>query len=185
MVNYGLFFLIAFIAGGIGLWKYGMTEKGEEALDRAKLKIPIIGKLFRTLYLSRIADNMNTMLSAGIPMLRSIEITASVIGSKVYKNILTEAAESIKGGSNMSDSLARYEEIPGILVAMMRVGEETGELGHILKILATFYEREVRNAVDALVSLIEPLLIIMLGLGVGFLLAAVLIPIYDVATGIS
>ncbi len=185
VVNYGLFFLVIVIIGGIVLWKYGMTEKGKVGLDRFKLGFPIVGKLFRTLYLSRIADNMNTMLSAGIPMLRSVEITASVIGSKVYENILTEAAESIKGGSSMSDSLSHYEEIPGILIAMMRVGEETGELGHILKILATFYEREVRNAVDALVSLIEPLMIIMLGLGVGFLLAAVLIPIYDIATGIS
>ncbi len=162
-----------------------MSEKGAIALDRVKLSFPIIGKLFRTLYLSRIADNMNTMLSAGIPMLRAVEITSTVIGSKVYENILNEAAEGIKAGSSMSDSLSKFEEIPGILIAMIRVGEETGELGHILKILATFYEREVRNTVDALVSLIEPLLIIMLGLGVGFLLAAVLIPIYDIATGIS
>ncbi|TSC61789.1 MAG: Uncharacterized protein Greene041614_886 [Parcubacteria group bacterium Greene0416_14] len=185
VVNYGIFFLIVVIIGCLFAWRYGLTEKGALAIDRTKLHIPIIGKLFMTLYLSRIADNMNTMLSAGIPMLHSIEITASVIDNKVYEHILLEAAKGIKGGSSMSDALSKYEEIPGILIAMIRVGEETGELGHILKILATFYEREVRNAVDALVSLIEPLLIIMLGLGVGFLLAAVLIPIYDIASGIS
>lgn len=185
VVNYGIFFLIILVGICVFFWRYGMSEKGAIALDRVKLSFPIIGKLFRTLYLSRIADNMNTMLSAGIPMLRAVEITSTVIGSKVYENILNEAAEGIKAGSSMSDSLSKFEEIPGILIAMIRVGEETGELGHILKILATFYEREVRNTVDALVSLIEPLLIIMLGLGVGFLLAAVLIPIYDIATGIS
>lgn len=185
VVSYGLYFAMVFIIGVIVLWKYGMTEKGKEGLDRFKLGFPIVGKLFRTLYLSRIADNMNTMLSSGIPMLRAVEITGSIIGSKVYENILKESGEAIKGGSSMSDSLSHYQEIPGILIAMMRVGEETGELGHILKILATFYEREVRNAVDALVSLIEPLMIILLGAGVGFLLAAVLIPIYDIATGIS
>ena len=185
MVHFGLFLLIIFCVGGIALWKYSLTEKGKLAFDRVKLKVPVAGKLFKILYISRLADNMNTTLSSGIPMLQSVEITASVIGNKVYENILKEVYEAIKGGSSMSEALSGYEEIPSILIAMIRVGEETGELGHILKILATFYEREVRNAVDSLVSLIEPLLIIMLGAGVGFLLAAVLIPIYDVATGIS
>lgn len=185
IVSYGPFFFVILIILGIFGWKYRQTEQGGLAFDRVKLKIPVIGKLFKTLYLARIADNMNTMLSAGIPMIRAIEITATVAGNKVYEGIMRETGEAVKAGSNFSDALARFEEIPGILIAMARVGEETGELGHILKILATFYDREVRTIVDSLVSLIEPLLIILLGLGVGFLLAAVLIPIYDIATGIS
>jgi type IV pilus assembly protein PilC len=91
----------------------------------------------------------------------------------------------VKGGLSISDALSRHREIPGIMTAMIKVGEETGELGSILNTLAKFYRREVSTAVDTLVDLIEPLMIVFLGLGVGTLLAAVLIPIYNLAGGIS
>ena len=136
------------------------------------------------LYLSRISDNMNTMLISGIPMLRAIEITGDVVGSPVYQEILMKSLEQVKGGLVFSASLAPYSEIPAIMVQMIKVGEESGELGSILKTLSKFYQREVLNAVDTLVSLIEPLMMVVLGLGVGILLAAVLLPIYDVASGV-
>jgi type IV pilus assembly protein PilC len=85
----------------------------------------------------------------------------------------------VKGGSSLSDSLVQYHEIPSIMIQMVKVGEETGELGSILKTMAKFYQREVINAVDTLVDLIEPIMIVFLGLGVGVLLASVLIPIYN------
>jgi type II secretory pathway component PulF len=90
--------------------------------------------------------------------------------------------EDVKAGKPMSEALAGNTEIPGIMIQMMKVGEETGELGNILKTLANFYAREVRTAVDALVDLIEPLMIVSLGAGVAILLASVLIPIYNVAS---
>lgn len=180
-VNYGIFFLILFILGGFFSWRYGRTESGKLSWDRLKLSIPYVGDLYRKLYLSRIADNMNTMLVAGIPMVRAMEITATVVGNEVYRVILSEASDSVKTGVSVSEALSRYPEIPGILLAMVRVGEESGELGHILKTLSIFYHREVENAVNALISLIEPALIVALGLGVGFLLASVLVPIYNIS----
>jgi type IV pilus assembly protein PilC len=87
--------------------------------------------------------------------------------------------------SSLSSSFSQYEEIPGILVQMIKVGEETGELGNILKTMAAFYQREVMNAVDTLVDLIEPVMIVLLGLGVGLLLASVLMPIYNIASGVA
>jgi type IV pilus assembly protein PilC len=124
------------------------------------------------------------MLSSGIPMLKALELTSDVIDNTIYEAIMTEVIEDVKGGFALSDAFGKHAEIPGILVAMTRVGEETGEVGSILKTLARFYQREVVSAVDTLVDLIEPLMIVMLGLGVGFLLASVLIPIYNISSNI-
>jgi type IV pilus assembly protein PilC len=115
-------------------------------------------------------------------MIRALELTSSVVNNQIYKTILGEAVESVKAGKAVSEALSSSKEIPGIMIQMMKVGEETGELGNILKTLARFYAREVETAVDALVDLIEPLMIVMLGLGVAVLLASVLVPIYNVAS---
>jgi len=184
LVNYGIFFLILIVIGLFLLWKYSGTEKGKISFSRARLDIPYVGDLYSKLYLSRIADNMNTMLSSGISMVRAIEITGNVVGNEIYSNMLKEAAESVKSGSSLSGALSQYREIPGIVTAMIKIGEETGELGNILKTLALFYKREVDNAVDTLVGLIEPIMIVLLGLGVGLLLTSVLVPIYNITAGI-
>lgn len=185
LVNYGLFILLGIIAGAAVLWRMTRTPKGRFALSQFKLKVPYLGNLYRKLYLSRIADNLNTMLASAIPIVKSLEITSSVVDDEVYQAILLEITDLVKGGSTLSDAMARYPEIPGIMVQMSKVGEETGELGTILKTLAKFYQREVTNAVDVMIGLIEPAMIIALAVGVGFLLAAVLMPIYNIAGGIS
>ncbi len=184
LVNYGFFFLILLIVGGFFLWRFSLTEKGRMYFSRSKLEWPIFGNLYKKLYLSRISDNMNTMLSSGISMVRGIEITGTVVGSEVYKSILKEAGDAVKAGSSFSDALSGRPEIPSIMVQMVKIGEETGELGSILSTLAKFYKREVDNAVDTLVGLIEPMLIVGLGLGVGLLLVSVLVPIYSITAGI-
>jgi type IV pilus assembly protein PilC len=181
-VSYGFIVLGVVIIGGFLLVRYIRTPTGKFAFDRFKLAVPYISTLFRKLYLSRLADNMNTMLISGIPMIRALELTSSVVNNQVYQNILAAAVEDVKGGKAVSEALSGNKEIPGIMVQMMKVGEETGELGSILKTLARFYAREVETAVDALVDLIEPLMIVLLGLGVAILLASVLVPIYNVAS---
>lgn len=182
-INYGVFLAIASIVFVFGVYKYAQTEEGSRYVGHFKLQVPYIGDLYKKLYLSRIADNMNTMILSGIPMLRALEITSSVVDNDIYKNVLDSSLNAVKGGMSLSNSLAQYnEEIPGIMVQMIKVGEETGELGNILKTLAKFYQREVTNAVDTLVGLIEPIMIVSLGLGVGVLLASVLMPIYNIAS---
>ena len=180
-VSYGVILPVVLIVFGFFVVRYTRTTEGRSQLARFKLSVPYIGDLYKKLYLSIIADNMNTMVLSGIPMIKAIEVTASVVGNEVYEEILGESLLAVKGGSSFSQSLSQYEEIPGILVQMIRVGEESGELGSILGTMARFYQREVINAVDTLVSLIEPVMIVLLGLGVGVLLASVLIPIYDIA----
>ncbi len=181
-MDYGIFLLAALIVAVFFLVRYIRTDAGAYAFDSFKLGLPYIGDLYRKLYLSMIADNMHTMVLSGIPMLRALEVTSTVVGNEIYKQILNESMVSVKGGSALSASLSQYPEIPGILVQMIRVGEETGELGNILKTMAKFYQREVMNAVDTLVDLIEPVMIVLLGLGVGTLLASVLMPIYNIAS---
>ncbi|MDB5266948.1 MAG: Type pilus assembly protein PilC [Parcubacteria group bacterium] len=181
LLNYGALLAAGIIILIFLLIHYMRTPDGKRAFASAKLGIPFLGDLYKKLYLSIIADNMNTMVHSGIPMVRAIEITAAVVGNDVYKQILEESLTMVKGGSSFSQSLSQYEEIPGMLIQMIRVGEETGELGSILKTMANFYQREVINAVDTLVGLIEPVMIVLLGLGVGTLLASVLIPIYNIA----
>lgn len=181
LVSYGFFLLAAVVVIGFFVFRYIRTPTGKFAFDRFKLHVPYVSTLFKKLYLSRLADNMNTMLQSGIPMVRALELTASVINNGVYEKLLAEAVDAVKGGTSVSEALAASGEIPGIMIQMMKVGEESGELGPIMKTMATFYSREVTNAVASLVDLIEPLMIVVLGLGVGILLASVLVPIYSIA----
>lgn len=185
LVNYGIFFLVFFAAAVSYLVYLAQTASGKRFMDEIKLSIPVVGTLFQKVYLARIADNMDTMLSAGIPIIRAIEITSNVVGNKRYQVIMKEAMEAVKAGKSFSQSLEVHPEIPKIMPQIVRVGEETGSMGSILKMLAKFYKREVDEAVDTLVGLIEPFMIIALGLGVGVLLVSVLVPIYNIAGGIQ
>ena len=185
-VQYGFFVLIFLVLLGIWVWRLSTTIKGKIYLDKLKLSAPAIGNLYKKLYLSRITDNLSTMLSSGVPIIRAIDITAQVVGSLAYKNLLGEVADGVKSGLALSVAFGKHsEEIPGILVQMVQVGEETGSLGAILKTLTDFYKREVDDSIDTLVGLIEPVMIVVLGLGVGLLLVSILMPIYNMAGGIS
>lgn len=184
LVQYGIFVLIALVAFGVYVWQMSKTASGKLLLDSLKISIPYVGDLYTKLYLARISDNFSTMLLAGVSVVEAIQISASVVGNAAYEQVLRQVEIDVKGGASISDALGRHPEIPGIMVAMTKVGEETGELGKILTTLAKFYSREVTNAVDTLVGLIEPIMIVLLGLGVGILLAAVLLPIYNLAGSI-
>jgi type IV pilus assembly protein PilC len=185
LLNYGIFVIVGIVIGGYFLYRWAQTPVGRLQLDHMKLEIPYIGDLYRKLHMARIADNMNVMLTSGITAVRALEITQSVIQNSVYEKILAESVTAVKGGAPISATFAKYPvEVPVILTQMIQVGEETGELGAILDRLARFYQREVTSAVDTLVNLIEPLLIVALAIGVGILLAAVLMPIYNLSSSI-
>jgi type IV pilus assembly protein PilC len=185
LVAYGVYLLIVVVIGGIFLFRALQTESGKILYDNFKLSIPYVGDLYKKLYLSRIADNFSTMLASGVPVVEMVDITASVVGSTIYEGLLKEVSDAVRGGSSISDALGKHDIIPGIMIAMVRVGEETGELGKILDTLARFYRREVSTSIDTLVDLIEPLMIVFLGLAVGTLVASVIVPIYSLAGAIN
>jgi type IV pilus assembly protein PilC len=184
LVNYGFFVLIFLVAFGAYFFYFKNNAANSDYFDELKLQIPYISDLYQKLYYSRICDNLDTMLSSGVSIVRALDITAKVVDNKIYQRVIEEITEDVKSGSGLSEAMRRHKEMPNIMVQMVTIGEETGKLGDILKNLAFFYKREVNGAVDTLVSLIEPVMIVALGLGVGILLASVLIPIYNVAGSI-
>lgn len=179
--SYGIFILVLLLAGGALSFGYARRAGGALYFARIQLSIPIIGELYRKIYLARIADNLHTLLSGGITVVRALTITAEVVDNDIYREILLATIEDVKSGSMISDSFSRYTDMPPLFSQMLRIGEETGKLDYILKSIAGFYGREVDSMVGNLVSLIEPILILVLGLGVGLLVASVLIPIYNIA----
>lgn len=180
--RYILLLLILLLVAGIFLYRFYRTESGREMFSRARMQIPAIGGIYRKLFLSRIADNLSTMLKSGVQILRGLEITGSVVGDAAYEKVLLAAASDVKGGLPVSEAFRKHPEIPGIVVAMVKIGEETGNMSQVLETMARFYRREVNNAVDTLVGLIEPFMIVTLAVGVAILLASVLLPIYNIAS---
>lgn len=184
LTNYiGLLFITLSFAGFF-IYRFVITDAGKRAMDELKLSVPYVGDLYQKLYLTRICDNLSTMLTSGISMVRALEITADVVDNAVYKEIVEYALMEVRGGRALAETIGEYPEIPGVLSQMIKVGEETGNLGQILETLSIFYQREVNNAVDTLVGLIEPVMIVLLGLGVGLLLTSVLMPIYNLTASI-
>ncbi len=184
LVNWiGLIFIFLSVAI-IAFWQFVKSPVGARAMDEFVLSIPYVGDLKRKLILTRLCDNMSTMLSNGISIVPALEVTSEVVENAVYVEILNAALADVKAGRSFADAIGEYPEIPTVLSQMIRVGEETGSLSEILSTLALFYRREVNNAIDTLIGLIEPVMIVMLGLGVGVLLASVLMPIYNITSGV-
>ena len=186
LLHYGFLILIFLGLSGVFMGYTFSKPAGKLWLDTVKLKIPYVGDLYKKMYLSRIADNLATMLGSGIPVVRALEITQSVVGSRVYENIMADAIQGVRGGSPISNMFAKYpKQVPSVFVWMTRTGEETGTSAGMLKKIATYYKREVEQAVDTLIGMIEPAMIVSLGLSVAFLLMSVLVPIYNVANSVG
>lgn len=170
---------------GFFVYKWSKTEEGAYVVDENMLKIPVLKNLMQKIFLQRMSDNMNTMLSNGVPIVKSIDITASVIENRVHKQLLQRVSAKVQTGKSFSKALYEEPLVPNILVQMVHIGEETGELGYILKNLALFYRRELDNAIDSMIGLIEPAMIVSLGLGVGILVSAILLPMYSLTEAIK
>lgn len=184
LVNYGFFILAGLIIIIIFTWRYSQGETGKMAMSRFRLSVPIFGSLFQKLYLSRFADTLHTLIVGGVPVVRALEISSDVVGNAIYAAIIRDALDGVKAGASISETLVRYPDIPNFVSQMIRIGEETGKLGYILQTTAKFYRQEVDSAVDNLINLIEPIMILLLGLGVGVLVSSILIPIYNISTSI-
>ena len=177
-----IFLILILLGASIAFFiNYSRSESGKTVLSRARLQIPAVGNIYQKIALSRVADNLATMLKSGIQILHALEITASVVGDPIFETAITEATNDVKAGLPLSEALRKHPEFPGIMVAMVKIGEETGSMGPILDTMAKFYRREVDGAVETMIGLIEPLMIVALAVGVAFLLAAVLLPIYNIA----
>ena len=134
-------------------------------------------------YITRFAENLSTLITGGLPIVQALEITGDIVGNNVYKKIIIEIKEEVKKGQNISSVLDRYpNRFPPLLSQMVLVGEKTGTLDESLLNVVTFYEKEVERALETLISLIEPVMIVVLGLLVAGLMASVLMPLYKMTT---
>jgi type IV pilus assembly protein PilC len=168
----------------VAIRAYIQTEGGRYVWDRFKMHIPIIGEVLERIYLARFARNLSTLVSGGIPIIKALQIISEVVNNVIYRDILLETAQQVTGGKSISESLARYEEFPPLVTQMVAVGEQTAQLDTILLKLAVFYEKEVDAKVGMLSSLLEPIIMLVLGLAVGMLVAGVLLPIYNLASAV-
>jgi type II secretory pathway component PulF len=161
---------------------YIRSEDGSKEWDRVKLKIPVVGKLFKYVYITRFSENLSVLLKGGIPIVKALIVVSDVVDNIVYKNIVLKAAQDVKVGGEINEEFFKHEEeFPLMVSSMIKIGEETGRLGDILEDVARFYNAEVDQITRNLSSIIEPILIVVLGIGVGVLVFSVLLPIYNIA----
>ena len=167
---------------GFTIWwrKYGKTERVRNVVDPAKLKLPVFGKLFQKLALTRFARNFGTLLSSGVPILQSIDIVSETTGSIVISRALKEVQESVRRGESVAGPLGEHEVFPPMVVQMIASGEEAGAIDQMLMKVADFYDNEIEAMTESLTALIEPLMIAFLGLVVGSMIVALYMPIFKV-----
>lgn len=180
----GWWLLILLILGILFFLRYLRTVAGRELLHKTELRLPLLKDLFTKFYVARFADNFATLIMSGVPIIKSLEISAEVVENEVYRRIILQAAESIRGGGTVAEAFEPHPEIPPLVVQMITIGEQTGKLDYILGKISTFYSQEVNNIVNNLVALIEPALIVFLGVAVGILVVGVMLPLYNIAGNI-
>lgn len=178
--------LIPVFGGSIfGLIKLAKTEKGKYTIDVLKLKIPIFKGLFQKIYLARFSENFKTLLVGGIPILKALDISSTVIGNSVYEKIIQEAKDRVRVGKTIASAFSGYpKQFTPMLTQMVAVGEKTAALEPILDKVALFYQQEVDRMVANMTQLIEPMMILVLGGAVGFLVASILMPIYNIGSSL-
>jgi type IV pilus assembly protein PilC len=177
--------IIVAIAVIVGLTYYLKTEDGKRELDQIILKIPVLNKIFSNIYIARLAENLSTLVQSGLPITSALLITSDVVGNEVFRQVIREAAESIKKGGAIAETFAKYDIIPPVVTQMIKVGEDTGRIDFTLGKVTEFYMKESDNMVKNFSSLIEPIIMVILAIGVGILVSAVLLPIYQVASSIK
>lgn len=182
LINYWIALIMAAagIAWLIGYWiRY---KNGSEKLDEIKIRLPIFGGLYKKIYITQFAENLSTLISGGVAMIEALKITANVINNTVYRRMIMAAADKVKAGESMSLVFKQNNDLmPPMVVTMISIGEKTGRLDAVLKKVAYFYGREVDGVVANISSLIEPIIILTLGVAAAILVAAILLPIYDIA----
>ena len=160
--------------------RYKKTESGRATLDALKLKIPIFGTLFHKTALSRFSSTAGMLLRSGVPILQALDIVADTVNNKVMSKAVVDVQASVREGESIAKPLARHAVFPPMVVQMLAVGEETGQVDTMLDKVAKFYDQEVEASVDALTSLIEPLLIAIIGGAVGAAVIALYMPMFNI-----
>lgn len=171
---------VAFIVFGLQYWT--RTPSGKFIWDRSILYLPVFGPLLERIYLVRFTRSFSTMLSGGVDVPGSLAICADIVGNAYYRELIIETRKKVMDGNSVTTVFAHAKRMPMMIPQMMGVGEETGRLQEVLERLTQFYSRELQNLVSNLVSAIEPLIMLVMGLAVGVMVAAIILPMYSLAS---
>jgi len=160
------------------------SQAGHLKIDMLKMRLPIFGSIFQNIYMVRFSRSLATLLVSGVPLTRSLEITSDIIGNRVYKNLIEETIKEVEAGKSIATVFLKSKAIPIMLPHMMAIGEQTGKLDLILDKISGFYARELETTVENLVSLIQPLILVLMGIAVAVIVMAVLLPMYNLSQAI-
>jgi len=182
--NYILFGFVLLVAGIIGFRYWSKTERGGEAVDRVLLKLPVAGEVWLKYQVAQFSRVLGTLLVGGIPLMQALDTAADSLGTQVLKRVLQQAVKLVREGQALSQSLRQTKIFPGLSIDMIEVGESTGALPTMLGSVAEFYEEDVATRTAAALSLIEPAIMIFMGLFVAFVLVSLYLPIFSLADSI-
>jgi type IV pilus assembly protein PilC len=177
--------IIVLTIGALVGMRFSMqTPGGRLFFDTALLNIPVFKRLFERIYVVRFCRSMSTLLQGGVDQVSALEIVSGVVGNQVWKRMVFDTIKEVNEGNSMTTAFLRNKHVPSMMVQMLEVGEDTGRLQEVLQRVAAFFAREVDNLVANLVTLIEPIVILMLGAGVGVMVSAILLPLYQLSSGV-
>ena len=179
VVGYWYVIIIVGVLIGYILKRYLSTETGQYRFHRYQLTIPIFGRLVRLLNVTRFASTLSTLLSSGVPLLTALGIVKNIMVNVILQDVIKESMVDVKEGVNLADALRKGKEFPPLVIHMIAVGEKTGNLENMLKIIAKNYEDQVDTTITALTSILEPLLIAVMGLTVGFVVISIMLPLMN------
>lgn len=182
LINFWYVFLLILVAIVFGIRAYSKTVQGERLVDRAKIHMPLFGGLFKKVYAARFARTMSSLVNSGVPLLQALKISGESVDNVIIQEIIDKASEKVRTGEALSKALSGHEEIIKLVPQMIAVGEESGSLGAMLEKVAAFFEEEVDQTVKNISGIIEPVMIVFLGLIVLVIVIAVLFPIYNLVT---
>lgn len=184
LMGYWVWILIGIAMVIFGIWKYAQSKEGKTIVDKALIRLPLVGDLNKKIQVSTMAESLSTLIAAGIPISQALEITAEVVDSSIYRNIVLDTKEKVVKGNPMSFVFSRYpEEIPPLLTQMVIVGEKTGSLETSMQKVVEFYRKEVSKATDTMISMIQPVLLLVLGGMVAVLVIGIYLPIINLSSG--
>ena len=175
----------AIIIGGYMFKKYYATPSGKLVIDRLMLRMPVLGDVLRKSAVSRFTRTLGTLISSGVSILEGLEITAKTAGNRVIQDAIMQSRSSIAGGDTIAQPLQKSKVFPPMVISMIAVGEQTGGLDEMLSKIADFYDEEVDAAVSNLLSLLEPIMIVFLGVVVGGMVVAMYLPIFDMVNAVQ
>ena len=182
MVDYWYVVILGLAALVAGVWFALRTERGSAAFDVAKLRVPVFKKLFRALYISRSLQTLGQLLNAGVPMLDALAVTGEISGNVLYKRMWMDVYAAVKQGRKVSDPLVSSKLLPRAVVQMVAAGEESGKLGEVLDEVSEYYGRELKAAIKTATSMVEPVMIIVMGGVVGFIAMSIILPIFKLSS---